>query len=47
MSLQEEIAIAVQQEDKTLSDQIDSLKTIKSPGKTYNTHELIETVKPN
>jgi len=46
MSLQEEIATAVQQEDRTLSDQIDSLKTIKKPGQTYNTHELIETVKP-
>ena len=42
MTLQEEVAWAVFAQDKTLRGQINVLPTIKTPGKAFNTHELIQ-----
>ena len=41
MTLQEELANAVVSKEKRLGDQIEVIPTIKSPNKTYNTHELM------
>lgn len=46
MILQEELANAVIACDQTLASQIQSLKSIKSPGATYNTYELMAQVTP-
>ncbi len=41
MTLQEELAVAVIARDGDLEGQIEVLSTIKKPGKTYDTHELM------
>ncbi len=46
MTLQEELAIAVEAREPRLSLQIDSLKTVKAPFKTYNTYELLKAARP-
>ena len=47
MTLQEELAIEVARLDPTLSDNINSLPTIKAPNKAYNTHELLMQSAPD
>lgn len=42
MTLQEELASAVEAREPRLSSQIDTLSTIKAPFMTYNTHELLQ-----
>jgi hypothetical protein len=46
MTLQEELAVAIEAREPRLAHQIDTLKTIKEPGTAYNTHELLVTAKP-
>jgi len=46
MTLQEEIAIAITDKEPKLTDRINVLKSIKRPGKTFNTHELLKAAYP-
>jgi hypothetical protein len=46
MTLQEELAVAIEAIEPMLANQIVTLKTIKTPGVAYNTHELLMTAKP-
>lgn len=46
MTLQEELAVAIEAREPKLAGQIDALKTIKAPGRAHNTHELLVTAKP-
>jgi hypothetical protein len=46
MTVQEELAVAIEAREPRLAEQIDTLKTIKEPGKAFNTHELLVMAKP-
>ena len=45
MTLQEELAIAVERHEPRMSMQIDSIRSVKKPFRTFNTHELITKAK--
>jgi len=47
MTLQEELAIAIEALDPTLAGQIDSIKTIKKPGRAHRTHEVLKIASPS
>jgi pimeloyl-ACP methyl ester carboxylesterase len=46
MTLQEELAVAIEAIEPKMANQIDSLPTIKKPGVVFNTHELLATAQP-
>lgn len=46
MTLQEELAIAVEAREPHLANQINAIPTIKSPFQTYNTHDILQAARP-
>lgn len=47
MTLQEELAIAIEAREPRLANQIRSLPTVKKPGQAYNTHEILQQARPD